>query len=49
MYLHLLIYMGKAGGVAQLVELLPGRCEALSSNSNIAKNKQNGKLSYDNS
>jgi hypothetical protein len=30
----------RAGGVAQVVELLPSKCEALSSNPNTAKKKK---------
>jgi hypothetical protein len=30
----------RAGGVAQVVEYLPGKCKTLSSNSGIAKKKE---------
>jgi hypothetical protein len=36
----------RAGDVAQVVECLPSKCEALSSNSNTVKNKQNKCVSF---
>jgi hypothetical protein len=33
----------QAGGMAQVVECLPSKCEALSSNSNITKGKKKKK------
>jgi hypothetical protein len=37
----LLEYSSRAGGVVQVVDHLPSKCEALSSNSNTAKLKMN--------